>query len=190
VVNSLLVEIGAKVLPVPIDQLNARQCAIATRVEISEDLLQLDSVVHVQEVLDQVAQCGLLSGVFGGERAQVGESPRDVLAPLVNSYTVGLFFHSRRKVEPGMLEGLGRGDAVLFLAEDASDQVLALWGSLIPTWSLHRVLADLDQLDGLIICISIEGRLARDENVEDNTNTPDIALLAISALNDLRCDVV
>ena len=64
-VNSLLVEISAEMLPVAVDKFDSGQRTVTTGVKICEDLLQLDSVVHVQEVLDQVAQCSLLSGIFG-----------------------------------------------------------------------------------------------------------------------------
>ena len=64
-VNSLLVEISAEMLPVAVDKFGSGQRTVTTGVKICEDLLQLDSVVHVQEVLDKVAQCSLLSGIFG-----------------------------------------------------------------------------------------------------------------------------
>jgi len=107
VVNSLLVEICPEVLPVAVDELDSGECAIATSVKVGEDLLQFNRVIHVQEVLDQVAQCSLLGRIFGGERAQIGESPSYVLASLMHGSTVVILFHSSRQVKPGVLEGLG-----------------------------------------------------------------------------------
>jgi len=54
-IDAVLVEISSKVLSVAAEELLSRECAIAGRVQISEHLLQLNCVVHVQEVLYEVA---------------------------------------------------------------------------------------------------------------------------------------
>lgn len=57
----------AEVLSVAIDKLIARESAITRLVQIREYLLELHSIIHVQEVLDEIAKSGLLDLVFGRE---------------------------------------------------------------------------------------------------------------------------
>lgn len=57
----------AEVLSVAIDELIARESTITRLVQIREHLLELHSIIHVQEVLDEVAKSGLLDLVFGRE---------------------------------------------------------------------------------------------------------------------------
>ena len=57
----------AEVLSVAINELIARESAITRLVQIREHLLELHSIIHVQEVLDEVAKSGLLDLVFGRE---------------------------------------------------------------------------------------------------------------------------
>ena len=106
VVNPLLVEIRPEMLPVPIDQLYSRQRPVTTRVKIRKHLLELDSIVHVQEVLDEVAQSRLLGRIFRAEGAQVSQCPCNVLIALVDRSTVIFFLQATSHFEPGVLESV------------------------------------------------------------------------------------
>ena len=190
VVDPLLVEVRPEVLSIPIDQLSSGQCSISARVQVCEDLLELHRVVHVQKVLDKVAKSRLLRRVFRRERSQVGEGPGHILAALVKGCAVVFFLQTAHHVKPGVLEGISRRDAVFFFAEDAGDKVLSLGADLVPAGAFERVLADLDLVNDLFVCLAVEGRFAREEDVQDDADAPDVALLTVGAMDDFRCHVV
>ena len=119
VVHALLVKIGTEVLPVPVDQLLPGQCPIATCIQVCKHLLQLDSVVHVQKVLDQVAQGRLLRNIFRAKRTQVCQGPRHILPSLVHLGAVVFFLHTAGEFKPGVLEGVSGGNTLVFFAENS-----------------------------------------------------------------------
>lgn len=70
------------------------------------------------------------------------------------------------------------------------NEVLSLIRNLLPLRSLHRELSLLDALHDCLVSWAIKGRLAREKDVQDHTNAPDIALLAVGAHDDLRGNIV
>lgn len=114
-------------------------------------MLQLNSVVHVQEVLDQVAQGSLLNFVLARERLQVGEGTGHVLTPLVDSLRVCLLLHLARELEPRVLEGFSGGEALAFFAEDALDKVFSLIRNIIPCRAIKAELTFFDAFDNFLV---------------------------------------
>ena len=191
VVDSLFVKVSSKVLPVSIDQLNSGEGTVTGSIQVSEDLLKLDGVVHVQEMLDEVAEGGLLGGILARERSQVGKSASDTLVSLMDGTSgVVLLFEATHVVEPRVLESFSGRDSDVFFTEDARDQVLNFIRDFVPSTSFHAVLTRLDFLNDLLISLTVKGRFAREQDVKDNTDTPNITLLAVSTLDDFRGDIV
>ena len=50
--------------PVPGNELFSSQGTVTGGIQIGEDLLQLDRIIHVQEVLDKISQGGLFGNVL------------------------------------------------------------------------------------------------------------------------------
>lgn len=78
IVNFFLVKVAAVVLPIAIQDFIATQRAVSRLVQILEDHLQLDRVLHVHKVLDQVAKRGLLCSIFCAEITQICQSTRHI----------------------------------------------------------------------------------------------------------------
>ena len=118
-IDPLLVKVRPKVLPVPIDQLYARECSIATRVQICKHLLELNGIVHVEEVLDQVAKGSLLCGVLRRKSSQISQGSGDILASLVRGCAIVFFLNAAGHFKPRVHEGFTSAETVFFFAEDA-----------------------------------------------------------------------
>ena len=190
VVHALLVEIGAEVLPVPVDQLRSGQCSITTCIQVREHLLQLDSIVHVQKVLNQVAQRSLLRNILRAKRPQVRQGPCHILPSLMHLGAVIFFFHAASQLEPRVLEGVGGGDTIVFLAENSGNEIFGLWTDFVPSGAVEGVLADFDLVDDFFVCGAVKRRFTGEQNVEDDTYTPYVTFLTVCALDNLRSHVV
>ena len=177
-------------LPVASNQFLSGQSTITGCVQISKDLLQLHRIVHVQEVLNKVAQSGLLGLVLARECAKVVQGASHVLASLIHLDRVGFFFEAARLFEPGVYESFCGRDSLVLLAEHSGDQVLYLVRDLRPLWVIKVELTDLDLLNNLLIRASIEGRPSTEQDVENDSDGPNVTLFAVGTLDNLRSHVV
>ena len=73
-------------------------------------------------------------------------------------------------VEPWVVEGVLGTQTVGFSRQELGEEVLGLIRDVLPLLALHRVLSDLDELDDLLVCCSIEGWLAREQDVHDHSD--------------------
>ena len=71
IVDFLFVEVAPVVLAISIQDFFSAQCSITRLVQILEDHLQFDCVLHVHKVLNQVAKGGLFGSIFGTKVAQI-----------------------------------------------------------------------------------------------------------------------
>ena len=152
--------------------------------------MELHSIIHIQEMLDEVAKSGLLGQVLVGERSEVGEGPSNALVSLMNSGSISFFLHTASQLKPRVLESFSSRDTNVFLAEDTLDEVFGLIRNIIPAVSFEAVFTCLDLLDDLRVCITVEGRLTTEKDVKDDTHAPNITLLTVGACNNLRSHVV
>ena len=110
-------------------------------------------------MLDEIAKSGLLGQVLVGEGSQVGKSPSNTLVSLMDHGRISFLLHTARHLKPRVLEGLSSRDTDVFLAENTLDKVFGLIRNIIPSISIEAILAELDLLDDLLVCIPVEGGL-------------------------------
>lgn len=108
----------------------------------------------------------------------------------MHSRRISLLLELASELKPRVLESFSSSQTHVLLAEHVKDEILSLGGHLIPHVALKLKLTLPDLLDNLLISLAIEGRLTAEEDVKDDTNTPDVTLLRVGAFDDLRCEVV
>ena len=141
-------------------------------------------------MLDEIAKSGLLGQILVGERSEISQGPSNALVSLMDNGSIFFLFHTACHLKPGVLECLCSRDTNVFFAKNTLNKVLGLIRNIIPSVSVEVVFTLLDPLDNLLVCISVEGWLTRKKDVKDDTNAPNIALLTIGALNNLRSYIV
>lgn len=88
--------------------------------------------------------------------------------------------------DPGVLEGLlSRGAALRLVGEQLGDQVLCLVGNVVPAWVREGELPDSHLLHDVLIAGPVEGGHAGQDDVQDDTARPDVALLIVLLVEDL-----
>ena len=93
--------------------------------------------------------------------------------------------------DPRVLEGFLSARSLLrVVGEELSDKVLGLISDAAPARILEGEFSDSDLLHDLLIALAIEGRHSREDDEEDDSAGPDIALFIILLVEDLRGDVV
>ena len=108
----------------------------------------------------------------------------------MDSSAVLLFLHAAAQLKPRVLEGLCSRETVLLFAEHLDDNVLGLWGDGVPEVALKGEVTISDPGNDLLIGLSVERRLSAEQDVEDDTDAPDIALFSVGALDDFRSEIV
>jgi len=104
IVDFLLVEVTPVVLAISIQDFFSAQRAITRLVQILEDHLQLDCVLHVHKVLNQEAKGCLFGSIFGAKVAQVGQSARHIDLPAMFIFVTFTRLLLSALFKPGMLE--------------------------------------------------------------------------------------
>ena len=74
--------------------------------------------------------------------------------------------------------------------EHSSDEIFRFFGDGIPIWLQELVVALLDSLKQLRVIVGVKGREATQQDVDDDTERPDVARLVIVAFEDFWSDVV
>mmetsp|Transcript_37035 Transcript_37035/g.78548 ORF Transcript_37035/g.78548 Transcript_37035/m.78548 type:complete len:262 (+) Transcript_37035:376-1161(+) len=94
--------------------------------------------------------------------------------------------------QPRMAEQvLGGGSLGRIEGQHLRDEVLQLAGVLVPIWAWEVEASPLHSVEDIEISVAVEGRIAADQDVADDTTAPDVALLIVSlAGQDLGRDVV
>jgi hypothetical protein len=94
-------------------------------------------------------------------------------------------------LDPGVLECLLRGDALRgCVREHLRDESLRLLRDALPVGVVERVLPGLDCLHDLDVGGTVEGRVSAQEDVQDDSARPHVALLVVVAEEDFGSDVV
>ena len=95
-------------------------------------------------------------------------------------------------VEPRVGKALSRAEAKLWLDDEhVRDQVFRLYRDMRPLGVRELDIPLADQLELSRDRLVVEWRIPAEHNVEDDTDRPDIALIAISfTLQHLRCNVL
>lgn len=89
----------------------------------------------------------------------------------------------------GVQSLLSRKTILRVNAEALLDEVLSFLADALPPLR-ERVIAKSDLLQDLIFAASVERRVARQQDVGNDTDRPDIALLVVALFQDFRSDVV
>lgn len=129
--------------------------------------------------------CSAYKGVRGrgyAEGSQVAE--RHERAGLVNGLLDLL-------LNPGVLQScLCSHPAHGVFGQHALDQVLRLLADLPPLRALQGEVPLPNIVEDLVVSLAVEGGTAAEQNVEDDPDAPDVALLAVGALEYFGGDVV
>ena len=93
-------------------------------------------------------------------------------------------------LDPWVLKcSLGIETLLWVLDHELLDEILCLWADTVPDLAAELPRALFDLCQDLLIT-AIEWRHATEHDVQNDTDAPQIALLSVSLLEDLRCDVV
>ena len=60
----------------------------------------------------------------------------------------------------------------------------------MPFWLVECIFTQQDSFDDFLVGLTIERRVAAEQDVKNDTTAPQVALLIVALLEDLRCDVV
>lgn len=115
------------------------------------------------------------------------------MSQIVQRIQSGLVVHWLRHLllYPDIIEALFSGDpSIHVVSEHFGNEVFGFFGDMFPFRTCEIVSANLDLLDNFSIIVSVEGRSATQQNVEDNTDTPDITFLIVLGIQHFRGDVV
>ena len=80
-------------------------------------------------------------------------------------------------------------DSSILISDHFSNDIDCLLGLVLPLDRGEVKLSLLDSLQNLLVTLSIEGRIAAEQNIEDDSSTPDIALFIVVSSQDFRGDV-
>ena len=85
------------------------------------------------------------------------------------------------RLDPGVLEGLGGGDALGGVeGEEAADEVLGLVGNVSPVLFLEGVVAVADLVVDGVVILSIERWVSAQQDVHDDADSPRIHLQSVA----------
>mmetsp|Transcript_13014 Transcript_13014/g.35714 ORF Transcript_13014/g.35714 Transcript_13014/m.35714 type:complete len:332 (-) Transcript_13014:1037-2032(-) len=94
-------------------------------------------------------------------------------------------------LEPGICERcLCRGPAGDIGREHVVDHCLGIGGDFVPIGGREFEVPPLDLLEDGLVIVTVEGRIATKQDVQDDTNAPNVALLVVLSPQHLRCHVV
>ena len=90
-----------------------------------------------------------------------------------------------------MLQGLSSADSFCWIIlKELMDKINGLVADSLPLFVIHTELSNFDFLYYLIVISSVEWRVATKQNVQDDTNTPEITLLVVFVIKHLWGNVV
>ena len=97
----------------------------------------------------------------------------------------------REILDPFVIKSLLSGDAVFWVeGKHLSDHVLSSFRDLVPLWWREAELALLDTLEDQLVVLAVEWRVTTQEDVEDDSTTPNITLLIVLSSEHLRRYVI
>jgi len=96
-----------------------------------------------------------------------------------------------RSLEPLVFQALGsRRTEALVEGQHLGDEILGKRGDIIPDLIAEAELTRKDLVEQLVLCLCIEGKVATEKHVQDDTDRPDIAKIVVDALlKNLRSHV-
>jgi hypothetical protein len=103
-------------------------------------------------------------------------------------FVLSLGLHSSLK--PGVLEGLSSADTFIGRAEHVADQVFSFIGDSFPWSSFQFVVAIFDGSSNFAARCSIEWGLTAQQDVQENSNSPNIGTVVVTSFESLRGDIV
>ena len=158
------------------------ELAVAVLVEGPEDLGQVVTLLLAHELRGDEGVGGLLEGNIRLEFAKVVEG---VDGERLVDLEGGKFS------KPSVLEGLlSRRSLFSSVREEGADEALGVVRDLLPSAVLEGESTLTDLLHDLLVGLTVEGRHAGEENKSDDAARPDIALVVIVLVKNLRGDVV
>ena len=90
-----------------------------------------------------------------------------------------------------MLKGLLSGWALLgVVGQQGADEAFAVLRDGLPDAVIKVELALAHLFHDILVGLSIEGRHAGEKNIRDHTRGPDVALMVVVLVEDLRSDVI
>jgi len=94
-------------------------------------------------------------------------------------------------LDPGVLKSiLCRNSTGRVKSEHFSDEVLGFRRNLIPLGLLESKLSSENIFNDLLVVLAVERRVAAEEDVENYSRAPDVALLIVLFLQNFRRDVI
>jgi len=124
----------------------------------------------------------LLEGLLNTEALHVVEDTQG--EGLVNS-------KSGKLIQPGVLEcDISRRSVFFIVGEELADEVLGLVRDVLPDFVLEVELSLSDLLHDVLIALTIERWLSREEDISDDTARPDIALVVVVLVENFWGNVV
>jgi len=155
---------------------------VTVGVEGLEDLGKVVSLLLAHELGGNESIGGLLKGDIRAETTEVVEGGHSKRSVNLESGELG---------DPRMLEGLGgRGSLLRVVGEEGADEALAVLRDGLPDAVIEGESTLAHLLHDILIRLTIEGRHTRKNDVSDDTGGPDIALLVVVLVEDLRGDIV
>ena len=124
----------------------------------------------------------MLEGLLNTEALHVVEDTQG--EGLVNS-------KSGELIQPGVLEcDISRRSVFFIVGEELADEVLGLVRDVLPDFVLEVELSLSDLLHDVLIALTIEWWLSREEDISDDTARPDIVLVVVVLVENFWGNVV
>jgi len=180
--NLLVAHDSAVVLQVALLDLFHAELTVTVLVEGLEDLGQIVAFILAHQLRGNERERSLFEGDITVELAKV----------VKGGHGSGLVNLKRSELgDPWVLKGLLSGWALLgVVGQQGADEAFAVLRDGLPDAVIKVELALAHLFHDILVGLSIEGRHAGEKNIRDHTRGPDVALMVVVLVEDLRSDVI
>jgi len=93
--------------------------------------------------------------------------------------------------DPGVFEGIFcAGSFFWLISKEARDEIFGVLRDGVPALVVEVELAESDLLHDFLVALAVEGRHTREQDVDNDTGGPDVALGRVVLVQDFGSDVV
>ena len=94
-------------------------------------------------------------------------------------------------LDPRMIQRVNCGNALLWISfQKTRNKIFCFFTNIGPFWFIKREFAEQHCLNNFLICLAVKWRVAAQQDVENHSTAPQVALMVIRFLEDFWCDIV
>lgn len=135
-------------------------------------------------MLDEIAERSLFCFIFAAKGSKLIKSFWYVFRALLDNCWIETLWKNKVKVR--VVECFLSTDSGAFFSQHLLNKIFGWSADLVPIFTWHIVLTFLNSGSYVFSDRSVEGWLAAQKHIQENTNWPNITFLAIVSVNNFR----